>query len=322
VLALVLTTTAGCTADTPLCDRAAGHLREARLVQAGETYAAAQRAGEGDCAQDGLAEVATRHGRAMTETSRGRAAEHAGDLDGARSAYEAALAVDQGNAESAAGVRRVTRRPDTLDPAWFRAQRLLDEGYADQARAEVVAVLREHPDLTVPTSLARLSAAAPSTSPTPAAAPPAPVPAPAPGPVRWPTIVLAVFVLLLAVAAQLLWRGMARTRREAADQSAQLLRLREQFAAVAGESAGAAATGQDLADEFRRLREELATVGGDGTLAVASVREVRKRLAVLERTVTELSERDQDQIRSLYAALAGGDGPEPVLATVRYRREP
>lgn len=154
-----------CSSSAPNCEKAAAYVREARLAQAAQTYAQADRNDEGSCAADGLTRVAKLQADSLTAAAKGQAAEAAEDQRGARSAYESALKIDQGNAEAAAGLRRVSRRPDAIDPLWFTAQRLHDEGYDAEARAEVVKVLREHPDRTVPGPLAHLSEVTPTPSP-------------------------------------------------------------------------------------------------------------------------------------------------------------
>jgi hypothetical protein len=146
--------------------RAEDYVRRAELSYAADAYAQAQRANEGSCAGEGLERVTQLQAESLAATASGHAAESSQDLRGAESAYDEALKIDHGNAEAAAGLRCVTRRPATIDPVWFKAQRLLDEGYDREARAEVIKVLRKHPDRTVPESLAKLSAMTPTPSPT------------------------------------------------------------------------------------------------------------------------------------------------------------
>jgi hypothetical protein len=174
---LVVTVLAGCSAEPAECKRAEEFVGEAKLFQAAEIYARVQRDRDIACAREGLTTVTKLQADSLAETAKGRAAETAQDQRGAKTAYEAALKIDQGNADAAAGLRRVTRRPATVDPVWFRAQRLLDEGYDLEARAEVVKVLSKYPDRTVPEPLAKLNEVRPTpsvtvTAPTPVSAAP------------------------------------------------------------------------------------------------------------------------------------------------------
>jgi tetratricopeptide (TPR) repeat protein len=145
---LVLLVLSACSPDTPGCKRAEDYVRQAELSYAADAYAQAQRANEGSCATEGLERVTQLQAESLAATASGHAAESSQDLRGAESAYDEALKIDHGNAEAAAGLRRVTRRPATIDAVWFKAQRLLDEGYDQEARAEVIKVLRKHPDRT------------------------------------------------------------------------------------------------------------------------------------------------------------------------------
>jgi hypothetical protein len=165
---------AGCSGPTPSCTRAAALVKQSKLAEAAQAYADAQRRKEGSCADDGLARVAKRQASALSAVARGQAAEAARDPRAAEREYKAALALDPGNGRAATGLLRVTRRPTDLGPLWVRAQRLHDEGYDAAARAEIVAVLRAHPDEVVPARLAPLASAAPT--PTPDAQPTAAAP--------------------------------------------------------------------------------------------------------------------------------------------------
>jgi hypothetical protein len=215
-VALVGAAMAGCTAKaTPLCEHADALSRQAKLADAAEVYAEAQRADEGSCADKGLAAVAKSQAEAMTATAKGQAAENAGDLTTARAQYRAAVAIDAGNAQAAAGLVRVTRRPAAIGPLWFRAQRLHDEGYDDAARAEIVRVLRAHPDETVPAGLAPLAAlATASAQPThaPSSSPAATNPTEPAGAIPWRPWGLGLLAFLLAaglcVAGYLFWRAL------------------------------------------------------------------------------------------------------------------
>jgi tetratricopeptide (TPR) repeat protein len=160
---------AGCSSPTPLCEKADGLAKQAKLAAAADAYAEAKRRGDGTCADDGLDAVSAQRAKAFAAVARGRAAEKARDLAGARTEYRTALATDSGNGDAATGLLRVTRRPTALGPLWITAQRLHDEGYDEEARAEIVTVLKEHPGETVPEGLAPLA------SPRPAPAAPAAV---------------------------------------------------------------------------------------------------------------------------------------------------
>jgi hypothetical protein len=215
-VALVGAAMAGCSAKvTPLCARAEALTRQGKLGDAAEVYAEALRAKEGSCADKGLAVVAGSQAESMTATAKGQAAENAGDLTTARQQYRTAVAIDAGNAQAAAGLVRVTRRPAAIGPLWFRAQRLHDEGYDAAARAEIVRVLRAHPDETVPAGLARLAVAATATArPTPAAStgPTTPSSAKPAGAIPWRLWGLWLLALLLVgglcVVGYLFWRAL------------------------------------------------------------------------------------------------------------------
>lgn len=158
----------GCSVSTPACDRADALAKQAKLAEAAQAYADAQRRKEGACADDGLTDVAKRQAAALSAVARGQAAETARDPRAAEREYRAALALDPGNGRATTGLLRVTRRPTDLGPLWVRAQRLHDEGYDAAARNEIVAVLRAHPDEVVPARLAPLASASPVASPRPA----------------------------------------------------------------------------------------------------------------------------------------------------------
>ena len=200
-MALITPLLTSCSASTPACDRAASLLTRARLAEAAQIYAEAQRNKEGVCADDGLAKVADRQAESLTAVARGQAAENARDLRAAESAYRAALALDAGSGRATAGLARVTRRPTDLGPHWVRAQRLHDEGYDTAARAEIVAVLKAHPDEVVPARLAPLARTSPrpSADTLPSAAttadPPGGAAPPPVEPASWPLVALAVALL-------------------------------------------------------------------------------------------------------------------------------
>lgn len=80
-----------------------------------------------------------------------------GDVPEARVWYRAALQVDVGDSAAFAGLSRVEVRPTETTTSWLVAQRLHDEGYHDDARDEIVRVLREHPEEVVPQSLVHLA---------------------------------------------------------------------------------------------------------------------------------------------------------------------
>lgn len=92
----------GCGRDRSLCEYASGLVKDARLTEAANAYAAAQRDGEGNCADEGADKVADLRRDVTKNVATGRAARAAGDKAKARSAYEAALAVDRGD-ETARG---------------------------------------------------------------------------------------------------------------------------------------------------------------------------------------------------------------------------
>jgi tetratricopeptide (TPR) repeat protein len=260
----------GCSSgpDTPLCDRAAALADDAQLGPAAQTYAEARRDREGQCASDGLAAVADRDSKAFTRVAEGQAAEKARDLTTARDRYTEALALDAGNGQAAAGLQRVAHRPSDVGPVWRKAQRLYDEGYHDAARAEIVRVVRTHPDQAVPAPLAALAPDGTTPvvrpSPTPAPTVPSGQTGTAAGSSLWPprgwgrvvwvvaAVVLAGLALsrlprrarlrLVAALRRLgpLGRGLARplgttVRLDAADGSALAAPLGHSFTALVGE---------------------------------------------------------------------------------------
>jgi hypothetical protein len=204
-----------------LCDQAAGLHDRAQLDAAARTYAQAQRADGGDdCASEGLTEVGEAKGRAAVAVAQGRAAEDADDLTTARARYADALRIDAANSDAIVGQRRVTQRPSSVSPIWRPAQRLLDEGFIPEARAEAVRVLRNNPDQVVPRSLTRLVTPTPTPAPSrPAAAPSATSSPAAPdgaadsggdvtGSLRWLLLALVVAAAAIGLAALRLrgWR--------------------------------------------------------------------------------------------------------------------
>ncbi|MDG4810986.1 hypothetical protein O7634_29865 [Micromonospora sp. WMMD1120] len=102
LLLLLALTASGCGRDRSLCEYANGLVTDARLTEAANAYAAAQRSGEGRCADTGADKVADLRRDVTKHVAAGRAALAAGDKAKARSAYEAALAVDRGD-ETARG---------------------------------------------------------------------------------------------------------------------------------------------------------------------------------------------------------------------------
>jgi hypothetical protein len=204
-----------------LCEQAAGLRDRAQLDAAARTYAEAQRADGGDdCSEEGLTEVGEAKGRAAVAVAQGRAAEDADDLTTARARYADALRIDAANSEAIVGQRRVTQRPSSLSPIWRPAQRLLDEGFVPEARAEVVRVLRANPDQVVPRSLTRLVTPTPTPAPPSPAATPSASSSPAPpagtadgdgdvtGSLRWLLLALVVAAAAIGLAALRLrgWR--------------------------------------------------------------------------------------------------------------------
>jgi hypothetical protein len=192
---------AGCASATPLCKKADGLAKQTDLASAADAYAEAKRHGD-SCADDGLAAVTTERAKAYAAVARGRAAERARDLTAARTEYRAALRIDRGNGDAATGLLRVTQRPAELGPLWTTAQRLHDEGYDAAARAEIVAVLKAHPDETVPQRLAALATPSPAPPTRAAAARPAVPPGGGSIPWQWvpglAALILAAGVLALA----------------------------------------------------------------------------------------------------------------------------
>lgn len=97
----------GCSGPTPLCDQAGVLVGQGQLAQGTALYARAKEQGEGACAEKGLTAADDQYGRAATEEARGAAAEQAGDVAGAITAYRSALAQDAGNPLAATGLARL-----------------------------------------------------------------------------------------------------------------------------------------------------------------------------------------------------------------------
>ncbi len=97
----------GCSGPTPLCDQASILVGKGQLAQGMALYGRAKEQGEGACADDGLTAAADQYGKAATEEARGAAAEQAGDISGAITAYRSALTQDIGNPLAAAGLARL-----------------------------------------------------------------------------------------------------------------------------------------------------------------------------------------------------------------------
>jgi hypothetical protein len=100
-------TLGGCAAATPLCDQGKSLSDTGRLAAATEKYAQAEQRGEGDCADAGLAAAGGRYKDAYVNVARGRSAEEGRDLEGAASAYRAALVFDTDNAAARDGLARL-----------------------------------------------------------------------------------------------------------------------------------------------------------------------------------------------------------------------
>ena len=147
----------GCQYDQPHCQEGEELARNAQLAAAADAFAQGQLNGEGRCAGDGLEAVADEHAEAYAYVARARAAKEMGDVPEARVWYRAALQIDVGNSAALAGLSRVEVRPTGTTTSWLVAQRLHDEGYHDDARDEIVRVLREHPEEVVPQSLVHLA---------------------------------------------------------------------------------------------------------------------------------------------------------------------
>ena len=103
----VVATLGGCAAATPLCDQGRSLSDAGRLAAATEKYAQAEQRGEGDCADAGLAAAGGRYKDAYVNVARGRSAEEGRDLEGAASAYRAALVFDTDNAAARDGLARL-----------------------------------------------------------------------------------------------------------------------------------------------------------------------------------------------------------------------
>ncbi|GAB2604631.1 hypothetical protein Aab01nite_78350 [Paractinoplanes abujensis] len=100
----VLISLAGCSRDHTLCAYADGLVKDARLTEAANAYAAATRAEEGDCADDGADEVADRRRTATKEVARAQAALSGGDRAAARAFFESALRTDKGDQAALQGL--------------------------------------------------------------------------------------------------------------------------------------------------------------------------------------------------------------------------
>jgi hypothetical protein len=318
-----------CKADTPTCDRAAGLVREAKLSQAADLYATAQRRDEGSCATDGLARVAKLRASSLTATAKGHAAVSAGDPRGAQAAYESALVIDLGNAEAAAGLRRVTRRPATIGPLWYTAQRLHDEGFDEEARAEVLRVLKQHPDETVPESLAHLRdppppVSAPAPTPTAAAAAPVVVDGSADGGdgVTW--AILGVLVILCGAVG---WRALRGIRRSS-DRTA--LALRDIWARAEVLESGMGESKRHLEsvvaavshirlqiDDARDAAAQRSTATGSRLTELAAQAD-RLHLAVQELEST--GHNRERQLRQIVLAVSAMRDRDPAVVVEHYAR--
>jgi hypothetical protein len=108
---------ASCSRDTPLCGYADGLVKGAQVVAAADAYAAAERAGEGDCAEEGLVRVGELRASAETYNARGRAAARAGQTEAAQASFRAALTIDRGDAAATDELQRLARTDPTPAPA-------------------------------------------------------------------------------------------------------------------------------------------------------------------------------------------------------------
>ena len=291
----------GCSSDKPRCDEAGGQLKQGNLTAAAEGYADAQRHGDGRCADEGLEKVAQLRASSLIESAKGAAAEKAQDLHGAEAAYTAALAIDRGNADAQAGLRRVTSRPDTLDPVWLVAQRLYDEGYIAEARAEIAAVLRKYPDRTVPTSLAALAAQTPAPTvvvTTVIAQAPAASGRPGGGAPGWPIVVLAGLVLTLG--GTVVWLALVRRR----DAQAHLR--------------------AHLTAQAEARREQLqAWTAGDKRVATAIaevVASVEEAVSAMRSVAEDDRQRVDDRLDRVMRALVAMRSTSGPMIVERYRR--
>ena len=316
---------AGCSGESPLCDQGEQYVAAAKLREAAEAYAEADRRDRESCGRSGLDKVRKLQAQAITGAAAGSAAEKSGDLRAAQAAYEAVLKIEQGNAEAQAGLNRVTRRPSTIDRVWLRAQRLHDEGYDVEARKEVIAVLRQHPDLVVPRSLAQLRTlptATPAARPTASAEPAA-------GPAARTTllwIVLAVLgaVLLAALVVGGLTIRELHARLSAARQSTsdrvEDVRARAEAGRAAGEQASvhvAAAlqsARNELQDVDRGLRQAATAAQVELSDLRATVTTLTETLASLDDAVTLLDIR----MDGAHAALRARAETDSVVERQRY----
>lgn len=113
LLLVLLPALASCSRATPLCDYADGLVSVSELAGAADAYAAAQEAGEGDCAEDGLARVGDLRANAGAYVAKGRVAARAGKTAAATASFKAALAVDRSDDVAAAELQRLTRASPT-----------------------------------------------------------------------------------------------------------------------------------------------------------------------------------------------------------------
>ncbi|MBL7253263.1 hypothetical protein [Paractinoplanes lichenicola] len=107
---LLLITMSGlgaCSRATPLCAYGDALAKQANLTQASDAYAQAQRNDEGDCADDGLEEVADDMAAARAGDAKGRAALRAGDTAAAKAAFESSLKIDRGDPVAIVELQRI-----------------------------------------------------------------------------------------------------------------------------------------------------------------------------------------------------------------------
>ncbi|WP_157017961.1 hypothetical protein [Cryptosporangium arvum] len=259
VAAVALSAGACDTGSTTHCTAGAALEKSAHLARALAEYADAARVDEGDCAEEGTARVSGHRAEALRAVARAQAAERAGDPGSARKAYLSAWTTDRDNATAAAGLVRLTEHPADVDPVWAGAQRLADEGYDEEARAEVVAVLKAHPDQVVPRSLQTLRRTPPPSAP-PTARAAAPPPRGGPG-WTWPdTLIVLVVAGFAGVVGYLLARLDRRSTIATADQSRALAasgtKIERLGLRVADEENRARTADAELRAEFTGLRQE------------------------------------------------------------------
>lgn len=316
----------GCSGGSQLCDQGDRYVAAARLREAAEAYAEADRRDRKSCGRSGLEKVTKLQAQAITGAAAGSAAEKAGDPRAAQAAYEAVLKIDQGNAEAQAGLNRVTRRPSTIDRVWLRAQRLHDEGYDVEARNEVVAVLRLHPDLVVPQSLAQLRAVPTATPAAPRAAPVGTAAARTAGTTLLWILLAALGAVVLAalVVGGLVVRELhARLSKVRESTSDQVEDVRAQADAAGRAAREQASDHADVALESakRELRDADRGLRQATTAAQAELADLRSTVATLTETLASLDEAVElldARIEGAHVALGARAGADPVVERRGY----